>query len=206
MTAINLDQLPEMLQVTRVELVALVQELVKSEVAAQLEQLGGKRVARAPKFVKPGKLYAGVKGHYFVLNLPDLMAVEDPELLELADRALAVVQSDSVFPQESALARAIRQHAAEMGEVIFWAPNQDYLIVGNHRNGEQGRNELEKFRIPQQYLLDLGDFSPNNEQGVAVGLVAVKARIGFDEFVKAEAALKAQDKMSEKLRKLGGRG
>ena len=206
MTAVELANLPEVVTVSREELTLLVQSLVKLEVAAQLEQLGGKRVARAPKFVRPDKLYAGLKGHYFVLKLGELMGVEDPGLLEMAERVLAVVQSDSVFPQESALARAIRMHAASTGEVVMWAPNQEYLIVGNHRNGETGRDELEKFRIEQRWLEDLGDFSPNNEMGVAVGLLAVKERIGFDAFVKSEMEVRAQEKAGEKLRKLGGRG
>jgi hypothetical protein len=206
MTAVELVNLPEVVTVSREELVVLVQSLVRVEVAAQLEGLGGKRVARASRFVRPDKLYAGLKGHYFVLKLGELMGVEDPGLLEMVERVLAVVQSDSVFPQESALARAIRMHAASKGEVVMWAPNQEYLIVGNHRNGEKGRDELEKFRIEQRWLEDLGDFSPNNEMGVAVGLLAVKERIGFDEFVRAEMESKAQEKAGEKLRKLGGRG
>lgn len=202
MTDFDLNNLPETLTVTKADLTLLVQSLVKLEVAAQLEQLGGKRVARAPKFVRPGKLYGELQGHYFAVDLNALNEVD----FDMAMRLLAVIDNEQAFPQENALARAMKAYTLQTQQVIMWAPNQEYLIVGNHRNGEKGRDELEKFKIPRELAVDLGHFSPNNEQGIAVGLIEVKNRIGFDAFVKAEMEEKVQEKMGEKLRKLGGRG
>ncbi len=189
---------------TRDELAALIDERVKSALDNYVAQSGVKRLSRGVTRVRPDKLYAGLSGHYFevdVLKLGDVDA-------DMAMRLLTVLADANAFEQDSALARAIKSYAANSNKVIMWAPNQDYLIVGNHRNGENGRLEEEKFRISQESgcVEDLGHFSPNNEEGVARGLIEVKSRIGFDYFVKSEIAMKADDKMQEKLRKLGGRG
>ncbi len=187
---------------TRDELVELVEGRVKVAIENYIAQNGMKGVSRGMGRVRLNKLYGGLSGHYFevdVLKLGDYDA-------DMAMRLLAIIDNAQAFEQSSSLARAIKLYAAERSKVIMWAPNQDYLIVGNHRNGENGRLEEEKFRIPVDLVEDLGHFSPNNNEGVAKGLIEVKTRIKFDEFVKSEIAIKDAEKMSDKLRRLGGRG
>ena len=187
---------------TRDELVELVEGRVKVAIENYIAQNGMKGVSRGMGRVRLNKLYGGLSGHYFevdVLKLGDYDA-------DMAMRLLAIIDNAQAFEQSSSLARAIKLYAAERSKVIMWAPNQDYLIVGNHRNGENGRLEEEKFRIPVDLVEDLGHFSPNNDEGVAKGLIEVKTRIKFDEFVKSEIAIKDAEKMSDKLRRLGGRG
>ena len=188
----------DLINMTREELTALIDERVKSAIVALGVRKGGRGVGR----VGVQKLYGGLSGHYFEVDLMQL----GEEDADLALRLLTVVSDATVFEQDSSLARAIKAYAVSCNKVIMWAPNQDYLIVGNHRNGEKGRVEGEKFRIAQELLEDLGHFSPNNEEGVARGLIEVKSRIGFEEFVRRELEEREAEKMGEKLRKLGGRG
>ena len=188
----------DLITMTREELTALIDERVQSAIAA----IGTRKVARGvARQNRPSKLYDGKSGNYFEVDLMQLGEVD----ADLAMRLLAVVSDETIFEQDSSLARAIKAYAASHNKVIMWAANQDYLIVGNHRSGQKERVEGEKFRIPQELLEDLGHFSPNNAEGVARGLLEVKSRIGFEDFVRAEAFEKNQDKMAEKLRKLGGR-
>jgi hypothetical protein len=137
------------------------------------------------------KLYEGLSGHYFELDLNDL------DDYDTSIRLLDVMGNVDAFPQTSSLARAITHYTLQTNKIILWASSRDCLIVGNNRSGAKVRPSNELFHIPTSVLKDLGHFS---------NLSTLKETIGYDEFVASELAIKKQDDLNEKLRKLGGRG
>lgn len=165
----------------------LMVELLKSVGGGRARGEGGGRRGGVDK------VYDGYQLHYFVVSLSVLM---ENGLDDLALALLDVLGDDVKFPQDNAFAKAIKLHAEKTQEVILWAPNAKYCIVGHNRIGESTRGEDEKFIVPMEYLEDLGHCSDKS---------GVKNRIGYVEYIKAEKEVEHQEKVMDKINRFSGR-
>ncbi len=138
------------------------------------------------------KVYDGYQLHYFVVSLSVLM---ENGMDDLALGLLDVLGDEVKCPQDGAFAKAIKLHAERTQEVILWAPNARYCIVGHNRIGESTRGEDEKFVVPLEYLEDLGHCSDKS---------GVKSRIGYVEYVKGEKELEHHERVMDKISRFRG--
>ena len=171
---------------------ALIQQLQIENTKLQL-QLTQKELKK--EIIKLKKPYVGKSGYYFEIDFTSMMA--DDKCIELCNKILNGFENLT----QSNFNEAAYNYFISNGKVIMWAQNESYLIIGQNRSGAKCLTEDQKFVIPTQYLSELGDF-----EGDKAGLIKAKELIGYDDFIQNKLNEEKADKMSEKLRKLGGRG
>jgi hypothetical protein len=170
---------------------ALIQQLQIENTKLQL-QLTKKELKK--EIIKIKKPYVGKSGYYFEVDFNAMMT--DDTCIDLCTQILNGFDS---IPKSN-FNEATSNYLTSNGKVIMWAQNESFLIIGQNRSGAKGLTEDQKFVIPTQYLSELGDF-----EGDKAGLIKAKELIGYDDFIQNKKNEEKSDKISEKLRKMGGR-
>lgn len=171
---------------------ALIQQLQIENAKLQL-QLTQKELKK--EIIKLKKPYVGKSGYYFEVDFNTMMS--DDSCIDLCNKLLSGFDNipNSLFNE------ATSQYLTTQGKLIMWAQNESFLIIGQNRSGAKGLTEDQKFVIPSQYLIELGDF-----EGDKAGLIKAKELIDYEGFVQKKNDENKAERISEKLRKMGGRG
>jgi hypothetical protein len=166
------------------------EEMMRRVVREEMERVGVKRGVGRIGGVE--RMYRGRALHYFVVSLDRLI---EEGMEEEVEKIMEVLEDEEKFPMENDLARSIKEWVMESREMVMWAPNEKYCIVGHNRIGEKTRGEREKFMIPLEMMEDMGHYSDKS---------GVKERVKMAERVRGWMEEEKSEKMWEKVNRMRG--